>query len=210
MAVSRRYEAAKKGAGEYLQRYRCDTGVLPSRSTWKNAWRGGKDAGGRQITVELICASCRTERIAELGDADLMTSVFFDNGFRCSLLRGVSCSDRAPLPKGSVYEFSPASMRGVSMTTGALQSSTDTPGEVSRDIGEGDDVEVVGFSAVAKEFYKARGPQLHTPTYRGEPSEVDLLAWKRGIEKYFETYWVSRLREKVSLAADLLEGEAAK
>lgn len=57
---------------------------------------------------------------------------------------------------------------------------------------------------------RARGPQLQTPSYRGEASEVDLLAWKRGTEKYFETYGVSREREKVSLAADLLEGEAAK
>ena len=210
LAVSRRYEATKKGAGEYLRSYRCDTGVLPSRSTWKNAWRGGKDAGGRQITVELTCASCRTERVAGLIDADLLTSVFYENGFRCSLLRGVSCNDRTPLPKGSVYEFALTGTRGVPTTTGALQTSTDIPVEVSRDTGEGGDVEVVGFSAAAKQFYKARGPQLHTPTYRGEPSEVDLLAWKRGIEKYFETYGVTRSREKVSLAADLLEGEAAK
>ena len=51
---------------------------------------------------------------------------------------------------------------------------------------------------------------MQTPVYRGESSEVDLLAWKRGIEKYFEMYGVVRQREKVSLAADLLEGEAAK
>ena len=81
---------------------------------------------------------------------------------------------------------------------------------MSRDTGEGGDVEVVGFSAVAKQFYKARGPQLHTPTYRGKPPEVDLLARKRGIEKYFETYGVTRSREKVSLAADLLEGDSGR
>ena len=73
-----------------------------------------------------------------------------------------------------------------------------------------DEVEIVGFSSAAKQFYKARGLQIQTPAYRGEPSEVDLLAWKRGIEKYFETYGVTRAREKVSLVADLLEGEAAK
>ena len=76
--------------------------------------------------------------------------------------------------------------------------------------GDENEVEIVGFSAAAKQFYKARGPQIQTPTYRGEPSEVDLLAWKRGIEKYFETYGVTRPCEKVSLAADLLDGEAAK
>ena len=77
-------------------------------------------------------------------------------------------------------------------------------------MGPEEDVEIVGFSTAAKQFYKARGPQLQTPVYRGESSEVDLLAWKRGIEKYFETYGVVRQREKVSLAADLLEGDAAK
>ena len=210
LAVSRRYEATKKGAGEYLRSYRCDTGVLPSQSTWKNAWLGGKDAGGRQIMVELTCASCRTERVAGLIDADLLTSVFYENGFRYSLLRGVSCNDRTPPPKRSVYEFALTGTRGVLLTTGALQTSTDIPVEVSRDTREGGDVEVVGFSAAAKQFYKARGPQLHTPTYRGELSEVDLLAWKLGIEKYFETYGVTRSREKVSLVADVLEGEAAK
>ena len=59
-----------------------------------------------------------------------------------------------------------------------------------------DEVEITGFSTAAKQFYKARGPQLQTPAYRGEPSEVDLLAWKRGIEKYFETYGVARARKR--------------
>ena len=55
------------------------------------------------------------------------------------------------------------------------------------------DVEITGFLIAAKQFYKARGLQIQTLVYRGEPSEVDLLAWKRGIEKYFETYGVMRL-----------------
>ena len=100
--------------------------------------------------------------------------------------------------------------RGAPTAAAGLQASMESRDEVSREIGGSSDVEIVRFSAAAKQFYKARGPQLHTPSYRGEPSEVDLLAWKRGIEKYFETYGVSRPREKVSLAADLLEGEAAK
>ena len=90
------------------------------------------------------------ERTAGLLDADLVTSVFYENGFRCSLLRGVSCSDRAPLPKGSVYEFALTGTRGVPMTTGALQSSTDIPVEVSRDTREGGDVEVVGIFSCGK------------------------------------------------------------
>ena len=67
------------------------------------------------------------------------------------MLRGVSCSDRTPLPKGSVHMNSLQPVHeGAPLAAGALQSSTETPGEVSRDAGEGDDIEVVGFSTVAK------------------------------------------------------------
>ena len=68
----------------------------------------------------------------------------------------------------------------------------------------------VGFSQEAKQFYKAQGKHLQMPCYKGESSEVDLFAWKRGIEKYFETYGIVVEREKVTMAADTLEGEAAK
>ena len=69
---------------------------------------------------------------------------------------------------------------------------------------------MVGFSQEAKQFYKAQGKHLQMPCYRGESSEVDLFAWKRGIEKYFETYGIVVEREKVTMAADTLEGEASK
>ena len=69
---------------------------------------------------------------------------------------------------------------------------------------------VVGFSHEAKQFYKVQGKHLQMPCYKGESSEVDLFAWKRGIEKYFETYGIVVEREKVTMAADTLEGEAAK
>ena len=210
LAVSRRYEAARKGAGEYLRRYRCETQGLPSRPTWTNVWRGGQDAGGRQITVELVCATCRLERTVGLADADLMTSVFCENGFQCSMLVGVMCGDHMLLPRGSVHELLPAGTRESPSAMAGLRASMESRDEVSRDLGGSNDVEVVGFSTAAKQFYKARGPQLHIPAYRGEPSEVDLLAWKREIEKYFETYRVSRPREKVSLAADLPRRRSSK
>ena len=79
------------------------------------------------------------------------------------MLRGVSCGDRAPLLKGSVYELSPAGARGAPTAAAGLQASMESRDEVSREIGGSSDVEIVGFSAAAKQFYKARGPQLHTP-----------------------------------------------
>ena len=87
MAVSRRYEAARKGASEYLRRYRCETGGVPSKATWASMWRGSQqDAGGCQITVELSCAACRAERMVGLASADLVASAFLENGFCCSML----------------------------------------------------------------------------------------------------------------------------
>ena len=127
------------------------------------------------------------------------------------MLKGMACEDVTPLPQGSIYKLAASVARDIPVhPVGTLPSPAESRNEVSGDNGRSEEVEVTGFSAVAKQLYKVRGLQLHTPTYRGEPSEVDLLAWKHGIKKYFETYSVTRPREKVSLAADLLEGEAAK
>ena len=41
-----RIEAAKRGAEQFLQRFRRETGDLPICSTWRNAWQGELDAGG--------------------------------------------------------------------------------------------------------------------------------------------------------------------
>jgi len=219
LTTPRRYDVARRGAVEYLKGFRRETGGLPSQSTWASAWRGDIDAGGRQITVKLPCVLCRLERTVGIGSADAVATVYQDGGFECAMLRGPVCGERLPLSRGQVFDFLqtthqevPSRSRDRSPSIDARQLTSRILEETSRNSAteESDSVEVVGFSAAAKQFYKARGPQLHTPTYRGEPSEVDLLAWKRGIEKYFETYGVSRPREKVSLAADLLEGEAAK
>ena len=66
-----------------------------------------------------------------------------------------------------------------------------------------------GFSAAAKQFYKATGKFMQVPTYRGESSEVEFLAWIRGTERYFDTYGIHQERERVTIAADLLGGEAS-
>ena len=106
------------------------------------------------------------------------------------MLCEVTCGDRSCAPRGKICEFLPISSREGHTASGMLRQSNGPRDEVSGDSGldKSDDIKVVGFSTAAKQLYKARGPQLHTPIHRGELSEVDLLAWKRGIEKYFETY----------------------
>ena len=191
----KRYEAARKGASESLRRFRRETGGLQSRSIWASSWRGELDTGGRQITVEFSYAVCRIERTVSLANADMVGTVYREDGFRCSLLRNMVCGEQKPLPRGNMFEFLLVGRREVPVIAGGLRQSQEIKEEVSRHNEEGgrsENIEIVGFSSAAKQFYKVRGPQLHTPVYRGEPSEVDLLAWKRGIEKYFETYGVSR------------------
>ena len=72
-----------------------------------------------------------------------------------------------------------------------------------------DEVQITGFSSAALQFYKATGKSLPAPEYKGEASEVTLLAWQRGAERYFRTYGIQQEVEKVTIGADLLKGEAA-
>ena len=79
-------------------------------------------------------------------------------------------------------------------------------GEIKR---EEEDSGSEGFSAAAKQFYKATGKFIQVPIYRGESTEVEFLAWIRGTERYFATYGIHQEREKIAIAADLLGGEAS-
>ena len=74
---------------------------------------------------------------------------------------------------------------------------------------EEEEVQITGFSPAALQFYKATGKSLPAPEYKGEASEVTLLAWQRGAERYFRTYGIHQEVEKVTIGADLLKGEAA-
>ena len=108
----RRIEVAKKGAEQFLRRFRRETGGLPTRSTWRNAWQGELDAGGRQIVVRLKCHLCGMERILGLGDADAIPTAFQARGFSCGLLQDVKCGETAPGQRGEPLELRQA--RGLS------------------------------------------------------------------------------------------------
>ena len=155
----RRYEALRKGACDYLRRYRRETGGLPSRSTWLNAWLGEIDSGGRQITAELVCATCRKERVVSLAGTEARGfAVFQDNGFKCSMVNGAVCGEASLLGRGNVFDFVPAGPREVPAVAERPRTPTAVKTEVSRDNEGNDDLEIVGFSSAAKQFYKARGP----------------------------------------------------
>ena len=124
-----------------------------------------------------------------LADANNTLLFFQARGFSCGVLRDVCCEESASGQRGE-----PLALK---RTTGPTARAEGPPekevkAEEPDGVGPDEDLEIVGFSAATKQFYKVRGLPVHTPVYRGESSEVDLLAWKRGIEKYFKTYRVIR------------------
>ena len=106
LGLSRRSEAARKGAEGFLRGYRRETGGLPTRSTWRNAWQGEVDTGGRQITVCMKCHLCRMERVIGLADADITPSLYQARGFSCGVLRDVCCGETAPGQRGEPLALS--------------------------------------------------------------------------------------------------------
>ena len=161
LSVSRRYEASKRGAGEYLRKYRFESGGLPSRSTWMHIWQGGRDAGGRQISVDLVCMNCKAERSADLAGADLTASVFNENGFHCSMLKGMACEDVTPLPRGSVYKLVVSVARDIPVhPVGTLASPAESRHEVSGDNGGSKEVEVIGVLCSSQAVLQSAGPTV--------------------------------------------------
>ena len=65
-----------------------------------------------------------------------------------------------------------------------------------------------GYSPQAIQFYRTSGKYLRPKKYKGDPSEVVLLSWKRGVERYFQTHGVTKENEKVGIGVDMLEGDA--
>ena len=179
---------ALKSAERYLERYRERTGTLPSARTWGEALQGKVDRKGRSIEAEFTCGCCGVghraalARAEELGERDRSGTLFCDAaGKRC-----IKTEKKEPLDAPS---------RRLSLGANSEVSASSS-------------VEFQGFSSAAKQFYKATGKFLHVPAYKGEASEADYLAWKRGAERYFDTYGIIRDPEKVAIGADLLQDEA--
>ena len=155
LVLPRRAEAARAGALRYLRQFRRETGNPPSRSTWLNVWQGELDAGGRQITVRLSCSVCKRERVLGLGEADTKPVVYFSRGFSCALLCDVQCGELSPGQKGETLKLKQDSRVP---TVDVRQQSSGVKRENQEEAELEEDVEVMGFSTAAKQFYKAWGP----------------------------------------------------
>ena len=189
------YDLLKDGIYEYLTTYRRETGKCPSATTWKQVWKGSVDSGGRMLTVTFDCTLCRILRKVNILSVHEVQNLKQNGICLCSALVGAKCGQASR----KVFEMAPREREGSVAST-----------EEDKEMKKTSSVEGLGFSAEAKQFYKAQGKNLQPPCYRGESSEVDLFAWKRGIERYFETYGIVIDRERVTVAADTLDGEAAK
>ena len=64
------------------------------------------------------------------------------------------------------------------------------------------------YSPQAIQFYRTSGKYLRPKKYKGDPSELVLLSWKRGVERYFQTHGVTKENEKVGIGVEMLEGDA--
>ena len=164
LMLSRHVEVARKGAANFLRQYRRETGGLPSRSTWSNAWKGEIDSGGRQLVANLRCHVCGRERTLHLSDADSIPTIFQEYGFSCSMLQGVNCGMVLPT-RGTVQTLLSVNAGGEPVTTpsgsGRRREEVKAESPRARGMAESDnDVEITGFSTAAKQFYKARGPQI--------------------------------------------------
>ena len=156
LTLSKRTEAARSGAEQYLRKFRRETGGLPTRSTWRNAWKGETDAGGRQILVCLKCHQCGMERLLRMDDADAVPSMYQTRGFSCGNLCDVKCGEPGRGPRGGPFTIKPPEEPIVGDESPRQESvKRETEENVAP---EDDEVEVVGFSSAAKQFYKARGP----------------------------------------------------
>ena len=204
------YLALSDGIYVYLTKYRRATGRCPSDATWQQAWRGTVDSGGRVLTAAFSCSKCRMRRRVNVSALAEVLQIQKKKKDTCDALAGAKYGvfdDRVwaflPLAAGmSRSPSQPSNMKTKEEYFSGDEGEHDEENEQGKTVG--------GFSHEAKQFYKAQGKHLQMPCYRGESSEVDLFAWKRGIEKYFETYGIVVEREKVTMAADTLEGEAAK
>ena len=205
------YDLMKDGIYDYLTSYRRETGKCPSASTWKQVWTGSLDSGGRMLTATFECSECHMLRKVNVSCVNEIQQLQNDGQCTCAVLVDARCghSSRGVFemvtPDAETVKWLDRSKNSQDRREGSVVSSED-----DKEIKKGSSTEVLGFSTEAKQFYKAQGKNLQPPCYRGEPSEVDLFAWKRGIERYFETYGIVIERERVTLAADTLDGEAAK
>ena len=205
------YDLLKDGIYDYLTTYRRDTGKCPTATTWKQVWKGSLDSGGRMLTVTFDCSNCKMLRKVDIVSVHEIQRLKHEGVCTCAMLVGATCGQSSR----GIFELKPRETDGVKWLD-PMETSQDrkeesvisTDDEKERKMRSS--TETLGFSAEAKQFYKAQGKNLQPPCYRGESSEVDLFAWKRGIERYFETYGIVIERERVTVAADTLDGEAAK
>ena len=191
------------GAWRYLADYVSERRTLPRQDTWAKLLKGGTDHRGEVVAAEFLCQLCARRRRVAPKWAKEVEATAREGSVTCKCLRGGRCEDG--VAETVVREWEDRVKEESDWMFESLKE--DERGEEKEDVKREDEEE--GFSAAAKQFYKATGKFMQVPVYRGETSEVDFMAWTRGTERYFSTYGIHQEKEKVAIAADLLGGEAS-
>ena len=182
-----------RGAKKYLEGYRRRTGKLPTAHTWNQALEGYEDAAGECVWAWYYCNACQKWKKAPAPKSNDVDAVERGGITTCVGVLGRRCDEPGPQATAPPREVK--------------TEANERAGEEEEEE-DGSSVEITGFSPQARQFYKTASKHLRTPAYAGSSAEVDLVAWQRGAERYFETYGITRETEKVAIAADLLEGDA--
>ena len=209
------YAPVQLGARRYLSEYARERKTLPRQELWAKVLNGEKDHRGETVAAEFFCQSCARRRRVPVRWAKGIEDATREGMAVCQRLLGGTCDDGRSVRE--LREWEVGGQGDNDWMYKSLREEEAERGREGREKQEGrdevkreeEDSGSEGFSAAAKQFYKATGKFMQVPTYRGETSEVELLAWIRGTERYFATYGIHQEREKVTIAADLLGGEAS-
>ena len=190
------------GARRYLEQYRDQNGRLPSSATWKAAIRGEADIAGDYVGAWFRCCQCGQEKRMWPTKAKEVDRLQKEGRESCALLLGVQCQviggDEWATPRGGSPSHRTKEPRATPRVKQEPAPSEDTSS-----------VEITGYSAGALQFFKTTTKYLKPPEYAGSTIEMDFKAWQRGVERYFETYGIEKDKERVTIGAALLTGDAA-
>ena len=196
------YNCVSLGARRYLDHYRAQTGRLPAAAVWKKVIKGEADAAGDFVGACFRCVHCGQEKRAVISKSKEVDRMQTEGKESCSALLGVPCQamvmDEWATPRGGSPSHRGKESKELPRVKTEPASSEDNSS-----------VEITGYSSGALQFFKATTKYLKPPEYAGSTIEMDFKAWQRGVERYFETYGIEKEKERVTIAAALLTGDAA-
>ena len=181
----------------YLREYKRHSGVVPRATTWQLLMRGTRDSRGDDIGAAFQCEVCGENRRVGACHGVLVDAAVREGRASCEMVKGARCGQ--PTEQLGASRLHNEGTRAYE--EGQKEDSAPHTPPSENNTGQ-------GYSPQAIQFYRTSGKYLRPKKYKGDPSEVVLLSWKRGVERYFQTHGVTKENEKVGIGVDMLEGDA--